>query len=407
MAKVQKIMILLGILTLCHLPMPAGFGLCCENSPEETEKMTDLKLSGLIKGYEGELIKGATILMPELSKVAESDERGLFELLGVPPGKYHLEVIADGYMDYRSDIFELKGRSRTFTITLVKKLSEEIVVTATRTPKLYMEVPVKTQVISSRQIEQKQATDLAEAVALTTGVRVESNCQNCNFTQVRINGMEGKYSQILIDNSPIFSSMIGVYGLEQIPAEMLNRIEIVKGGGSALYGGNAVAGVINVQTKEPMENGSVFSLHQEATSGEPLTNVGARTSLVTADGNTKAFLFANYKKRRPVDANADDFSEIGRLNGTNLGLNFFRYFPGLDGKLKLSFYRITEDRRGGNKFELPSHEADIAESIETDLNGLTAEWNHTLSRRLFYNLGISYVDAGRPSRNSKAGFCGV
>jgi len=82
------------------------------------------------------------------------------------------------------------------------------------------------------------------------GVRVENNCQNCNFNQVRINGMEGKYSQILIDGLPIVSALAGVYVLEQIPANMIERLEVVKGGGSPLYGSNAVAGVVNVITKK-------------------------------------------------------------------------------------------------------------------------------------------------------------
>jgi len=102
------------------------------------------------------------------------------------------------------------------------------VVTATRTPKLYAETPVKTQVITSEDIKKKEVANLAEILCQTTGVRVENDCQNCNFTQVRINGMEGKYTQILIDSSPIVSAMTGVYGLEQIPVEMLDRIEIVK-----------------------------------------------------------------------------------------------------------------------------------------------------------------------------------
>jgi len=363
----------------------------------QTGNVKFLKLSGIVKSYEGDPIKGAVILIPEIGKSSESDGTGAFEFLAIPPGKYHLEVFADGYMDFISDVFSLEGSNKPFKITLLKKLSEEIVVTATRTKKLYAEVPVRTEVITARDIEQMQASQLAESLALTTGVRVESNCQNCNFTQVRINGMEGKYSQILIDSSPIFSSMIGVYGLEQIPAEMLNRIEVVKGGGSALYGGNAVAGVINVLTKEPMENGTWLKLHQEFTLGEPLTNFGFRSSLVSKDLNTKAFLFANYKNRQPVDISGDDISEIGKIRSTNFGVNFFRNFSEINGKLKLSFFRITEDRRGGNKFDLPPHEADIAEAIDSDLNSLSADWNHYITRRLYYNFSASYVDADRKS----------
>jgi len=370
----------------------AGPG-CMDSDPAGED--TTYKIAGIVKGFEGELVNKAAILILELGQVAESDAKGAFEIPGLPPGRYHLEIYADGYIDYRSEPVELKGANKAITIVLVKKLSNDIVVTATRTPKLYMEVPVKTQVISARQIEQKQATQLAEAISLTTGVRVENNCQNCNFTQVRINGMDGKYSQILIDNSPVFSSMIGVYGLEQFPAEMLNRIEIVKGGGSALYGGNAVAGVINVQTKEPLESGFSLSVQQESQAGEPYTNAGIRTNLALNDGKTKVHLFANTKRRQPVDINADGLSEIGKLGGTNFGLNVFNSFPGVNGKIRLSFYRISENRRGGNAFDLPPHEADVAEAIDTDLGGLTAQWDHYLSGRLFYNFGFSLVDARR------------
>jgi outer membrane receptor for ferrienterochelin and colicins len=367
------------------------------HAESQTENVKFLRLSGIVKSYDGAPIKGAVILIPEISKSSESDGEGAFEFLAIRPGKYHLEVFADGYMDFISDVFIIEEINKTFVITLLKKISEEIVVTATRTKKLYAEVPVRTEVITARDIEQMQASQLAESLALTTGVRVECNCQNCNFTQVRINGMEGKYSQILIDNSPIFSSMIGVYGLEQIPAEMLNRIEVVKGGGSALYGGNAVAGVINVLTKEPMENGTRLKLHQEFTLSEPSTNFGFRSGLLSKDQNTKAFLFANYRNRQPVDISGDDISEIGKMKSTNFGVNFFRNFSKIDGKLKLSFFRITEDRRGGNKFELPPHEADVAESIDSDLNGLSLDWNHYITRRLYYNFSSSYVDADRKS----------
>ena len=83
------------------------------------------------------------------------------------------------------------------------------------------------------------------------GLRVENDCNNCGFSQVRMNGLEGPYTQILINSRPIFSGLAGVYGLEHIPPSMIQRIEVVRGGGSALFGGNAIAGTINVITKDP------------------------------------------------------------------------------------------------------------------------------------------------------------
>jgi len=352
-------------------------------------------LRGKVKGWQGEPIKKAIILIPALGISVESDNSGQYEFSQIPPGRYHLEVYADGYMDYTSDPIVFDQDRVDYTIILVNKIEEEVVVTATRTPKLYAETPVKTEVITTTDIQQRVAVNLAEALTQTTGVRVENDCQNCNFTQVRINGMEGKYTQILIDSSPLVSAMTGVYGLEQIPAEMLHRIEIVKGGGSALYGGNAVAGVINVITRVPEETKITLKLLQESISRKPYTNLSFHSSLVSNDLNTKAFLFATYQKRDPVDLNNDSFSELGTISNTSFGLNFYNDFQRLRGKIKLGFFRIFEERRGGDLFDKPPHEANTAEWIKTDQLGLSFEWNHSLTERLHYNLSFSLVDAKR------------
>lgn len=354
-----------------------------------------VNFSGVVKDWDGNPVPKAVVVLPELGKTTETDSQGRFKFVSLPRGRYHLEVYAPGFVDYSSDPFVLEQDKFGFDIVLMKKLSEEIVVTATRTPKLYAETPTKTEIISRREIEMKVAANLAEALYQTTGVRVENDCQNCNFTQVRINGMEGKYTQILIDSSPVVSAMTGVYGLEQIPSEMLERIEIVKGGGSALYGGNAVAGVINVLTKEPQENMTVLKVHQEAIAGNPFTDLGFRSSLVSQNLNTKAYLFASYKRREPIDLNQDGFSELGLLSNTSFGLNLFNYFPSLEGKLKMSFYRIFEERRGGNLFDKPPHETDTTEWAKTDQLAFSSEWAHSLSSKFFYNLSWAMIDAKR------------
>ena len=353
------------------------------------------KIIGKVTNFDGEPVPKAVVLLVETGKSIETEETGRFEFEGILPGEYHLEVFAAGFMDFHSEPYVVEKNTQIIDVKLFKKLEEEIVVTATRTPKLYDEVPVKTEVITARDIETKQATQLAESLSFTSGLRVENNCQNCNFTQVRINGMEGKYSQILVDNSPIFSSMIGVYGLEQIPMEMLNRVEVVKGGGSALYGGNAVSGVVNVLTKEPQRNHTSLRLHQEANHGEPYTNLGFQNSLVSKNGNSKGFFFANYKRRQPVDLNGDQLSETGKLRSTNFGVNFYNTFTGIDGKLKLGFLRLAENRRGGDLFDLPPHRANVAEWISSDLVNLSADWNHYLSGNLYYNVSASHVHAAR------------
>jgi outer membrane receptor for ferrienterochelin and colicins len=352
-------------------------------------------LRGTVIDWEQNYVKKAVVMIPEIGKSVETDESGKFEMTQIPGGRYHMEVYAEGYLEYSSDPFVLDEDNLNYNIVLIKKLTEEIVVTATRTQKLFSETPVKIEVISREDISKKAPANLADALYQTTGVRVENDCQNCNFTQVRINGMEGKYTQILIDSSPVVSAMTGVYGLEQIPSEMLDRIEIVKGGGSALYGGNAVAGVINILTREPKENRTTLKLHQESISGKPFTNLGFRSGLVSKDLNTKAYLFGSYQDREPIDLNDDGFSELGTISNTSFGLNLYNYFSGINSNLKLSLFRIFEERRGGDLFDRPPHEANTAEWIKTDQIGVSTDWNHYLTQGLHYNLSFSYVDANR------------
>lgn len=127
-------------------------------------------------------------------------------------------------------------------------------------------------VVDSKVFESANANNLAQGLVFQPGVRVENNCQNCGFNQVRINGLDGRYSQILIDSRPIMSALAGVYGLEQIPTNMIDRVEVVRGGGSALFGSSAIAGVINIITKEPTTNSVSFSESLGATGFKDIDN---------------------------------------------------------------------------------------------------------------------------------------
>lgn len=372
-----------------------GAGFQQQRNRQRLGRPSSFYIKGKVENLDGNPIGKAVIVLPELSITVESDDRGRFEIGPIPRGFYHLEAMAEGYMDYSSDLFELKNNYENFLITMVFKIQEQIVVTATKTAKRYAETPVKTEIITRAEINQKVAANLAESLSLTPGVRVENDCQNCNFTQVRINGMEGKYTQVLINGLPVISAMTGVYGLEQIPASMIEQIEIVKGGGSSLYGGSAVAGVINIITREPRENETNLKLLYESIAGRPYLNFSLNSSHVSNDLNTRIYLFANYQKRDPIDLNADNFSELGMINNTSFGINFYQDLPSLKGKARVEIFRIVEDRRGGNLISLPPHEADVCEWAKSDQLGLSAEWNQILKANLFYNFSLSYLNANR------------
>jgi len=219
-----------------------------------------------------------------------------------------------------------------------------------------------------------QSVTLSEGLNFTPGLRMENNCQNCGFSQVRMNGLEGPYTQILINSRPVFSGLAGVYGLELIPVNMIERVEVVRGGGSAMFGSNAIAGTINMITKDPINNSFSLSSSYGITGAgingfptEPDFNLNANGSLVSEQNHQGLSFYGFHRTRNPYDANGDGFSELSSIDNTTFGTRLFRR-TGSRGKISLDYFRIYEYRRGGNQFDKPLHESDIAESTTHRIN---------------------------------------
>ena len=239
---------------------------------------------------------------------------------------------------------------------------DEITISANREQTLRREAPALINIVTPRTMTAANAVCLAQTLDFMPGLRVEDNCQNCGFTQVRINGLDGHYSQILIDSKPIFSSLNGVYGLEQIPAEMIGRIEVMRGGGSALFGASAVGGVINIITKEATENGGGFghtvSNFDFTRSFDNTTH--AYASAVTKNRNAGLYLFAQDRHRSPYDRNDDGYSDIPKLRNLSVGVNAF-VRPTRLSKLSFRYNIVSDEHRGGNNLSLQPHESNISE----------------------------------------------
>jgi len=343
-------------------------------------------------------LAGANVLVLNTTFGASTELDGNFKIHYVPAGEVTLVVSYMGYKSERANILVEKDKTTTTDFTLHAGILETgaIVVTGTTTPYLYEEAPVKTEVIPRKLIEQTQACNLAEAMSLQTGVRVENDCQNCNFTQVRILGFDGKYSQVLIDGDPVVSTLAGVYALEQFPDEMINQIEIVKGGGSALYGGGAMAGTINLRTKQPNLNRSRISYNTQSLDGSMDHRIGVMTELVSDDGRTGAYIFGSARQRDYYDYNNDGFSELGTLSNESIGMNWY-YRPAANNELQASFHRIHEERRGGNDFDKPEHEADIAESLVHARWGGKLRWVQRINSDWDYQAYYSFSLLDRDS----------
>lgn len=320
---------------------------------------------------DGQALPFATITVKNTTLGAASDLNGNYELTDIPEGEFIIRAQALGYKPIEKKVSFKNGEIIKFNFDLESDVLglEQVVVTADRNEKKRKEASVIVNTLTPKLLENTQSVSISEGLNYVPGLRLENNCQNCGFTQVRMNGMDGAHSQVLINNRAIFSNLAGVYGLELIPSSMIERIEVVRGGGSALYGSNAVAGTINLITKDPMANSydiaSQYSSIGVGTDGDAVSDysLNLNTTIVSDSKKTGLALYGFYRDKDPYDANMDGYSEAAQIENLTLGARFYHRID-YRNKITVDFLRMNEERRGGNKFDSPNHEADISEALD-------------------------------------------
>ncbi len=311
------------------------------------------------------LLKGTTI-------GTATDASGHYFLKNLPEGTFTLVVKSLGYKTVEQEVKLEKGKTLELNVEIEEDriALDGVVVTANRGETTRRMAPSLVNVLEGKVFATTNSVTLGQGLNFQPGVRVETNCQNCGFQQVRINGLDGPYTQILIDSRPIFSALAGVYGLEQIPANMIERVEVMRGGGSALFGSSAIAGTINIITKEPLRNSGEVAYTLMSLGGKDDLDHHAtmNASLVTENGKMGLYLFGQSRSRAGYDADGDGYTELPRLKNQTVG---FRSFikTGMYSKLTFEYHHLGEFRRGGNKLELPPFQADIAEQLEHAIDG--------------------------------------
>ncbi len=369
--KTQHIVAAVAI-TLLHLPSLAA----ADGSPDHTshppKPVTDANITGHVRNattqehlpYISITVKGTTL-------GTTTDATGHYMLKNLPAGDLVLEASMLGYKTEEKKVTTQADKLLEVNFDLEEDAValDEVVVSATRNETSKKEAPIIVNVSSTKLFEGTSSATLAEGMNFQPGLRVENNCGNCGTTQLRINGLEGQYSQILIDSRPVFSSLAGVYGLEQLPVSMIERVEVIRGGGSALYGSSAIGGVMNIITKEPLRNfASLANTTSVLPGGKTDINTSLNASLVSDDRKAGVYLFGMLKNRDWYDRNGDGFSDIPEINAQTLGFRGY-YRTGDRSRLSAEYHHIHEFRRGGNLFDRPPHEADIAEQLDHEIDG--------------------------------------
>ncbi len=363
-------------------------------------KDDDFFIKGKVIDKNGNPVEKAVVVVPEIGFTGETNKNGNFKVKIKGGTRVHLEIQKEGYIPYKSDFFELK-ETLNIEIILISSPAEEIVVTATRRETSIKEVPVRTEVINSKEIEKSGGTNLYEIINKKgIGVMAQQSCSNCNFSQIRMQGLEGGYSQILLDGQPIFEGLASVYGLEQISSENIQQIEIVKGASSSLYGAQAVGGVINIITKEP--------------SIKPELNLGAKLGNWRTYGfslNTSmrkgflGFVIATQKDKSDFfDQNNDGFTDKAGRENLNLSIKTYLYLSKDSHKISLSTRYIDEFRRGGYISTIDNPFDEKSEHIKTKRNEYGLSYTGIFAGKNVLKISLSGTQHKRNATNSSRPF---
>ncbi len=342
-----------------------------------SQKNTDANIVGDVKDKKtSEHIPFINVSVNNTVIGTTTDNSGHYFLKNLPIGSYTIRVSGMGYKQVEKQVTIVSGKTieLNFLVEESALSLDEVVVSANRNETNRKDASVIVSLLSPKMFLATNTVCMADGLNFQPGVRVENNCNNCGFTQVRINGLEGQYSQILIDSHHIFSSLSGVYGLEQIPVNMVERVEVIRGGGSALYGSSAIAGTINIITKEALNNTFSAGYNLQQNGNTPDNSINLNTSIVSGDNKAGMYLYGNYRNRAPFDANGDRFSEAAKLLNHTIGMRS-HYRLNSQSKLTLEYHNINEFRRGGNGFDLQPHETEITEQLEHEINGGSLAYN--------------------------------
>lgn len=373
---------------------------------------TDAMLFGDVKSKTtGKHLPYVQIQVKGTKLITNCDKSGHFQLPNLPEDE---QTIVASFVGYKPQELKVmmernKGTEVYFFLEEDEQELDQVVVTGTRTQHFLKDVPIRTEVLTSQAIINKNAQNLYEALEGVPGIRVEQQCQFCNFSMVRMQGLGAEHTQVLIDGEPIYSGLAGVYGLSQMGTNDIDRLEIVKGAGSALYGSSAVAGAINIISKEP---GYEPSLNADLQFG----NFGYRNYNASASMRKRNIGFNVFAQRTENDAidmtqdgdtrdkvkHKDGVSDrvASKLTNMGFGLHFYHPFAKND-KLVIRGKVMEEHRAGGtmtdNLYLNPFSEG--TEDITTNRLSGDLNYNLPIGKRSELNFSTAYVHHKRNATN--------
>ncbi len=331
----------------------------------------------------------AQVVIPDIHLGASCDSLGNCIIENVPYGKHSLEVSSIGYHALKQTII-IEKPEQFYKLQLHENLHElnELVVTGSMREISKTESVVPVEVYSTTFFQKNPTPSLLESVEQINGVRPQMQCNVCNTGDIHINGMEGPYTLVLIDGMPIVSGLGTVYGLHAIPNSIIERVEVVKGAAGALYGSEAMGGIINVITKHVLSSPRLYSDVFYSGIGDITVDVSTKYKL---HKNIQGLLSAGYYHfNNRIDHNNDQFTDAPLTQRFSV---FNKYSLSTNNKKTgdIAFRYIQEDRFGGQLNWQKKHKGTdevYGESIFTERYEILGNYMLPIPEKVYVN--VSY-----------------
>ncbi len=331
---------------------------------------SQFRFTGVIEGTDGP-IPGATIRELPGGATGISDSLGRFTLDGIQQEKPRIEIRSLGYKSTTREFDLTSGKPVTIFLEESSLGLDEVVITGTLQPVFVSQSAIKTEVLTTKHFNTfmpSASNNLVDAMALVNGVQEVVSCGVCFTNSISINGLPGQYTSILIDGTPMYGNLASVYGLNGIPGVMVDRVEVIKGPGSTLYGSEALAGVINIITRDPAKQPTLTTDIMGTSHGEAFIN----TAFSKEWEKTSSYSGLSYAGMHQfIDENNDGFGDIVNMDRFSF---FSKWAFSLPRNQKITFSAkvMTEDRRNGvlpflkRHSELWGNDSIYGESIQTN-----------------------------------------
>jgi outer membrane receptor for ferrienterochelin and colicins len=306
-------------------------------------------------------------------KIESSDQRIIGDVNGVAEIRLKSKNVKDFKVyaiGYEESLVSISTLDTLVKVNLqpISLFTSDVVVTANRESESKRESIVRISTLNNVQLQSLGAQTLAEGISFQPGLRMENNCQNCGFSQLRMNGLGGGYNQFLMNGRPVFSSLNSIYGLEQIPVSWVERIEVIRGSGSVMYGANAIAGTVNIITKDPILSGVVGQVSIGYMDGSLDQYAGGSGAWVAKNNKSGVSVSVGQRYRDAYDRNDDGFTEIPLLKGLAVDVNSF-FKPSTSSRIGVQLRVLDEFRRGGDQLDKLPEETLITEQINSRVYG--------------------------------------